>query len=174
MNHMCVLNIEPAGFQSFEHRFNGPAFLVIRESFLRAAEGNEDLRFVLLGLVFDDGTCQIAEFSTDTEDAVQDTFFSVFEVCEDMLGQYLSTCSGIFHPEVVSDAVLDSVVIKPFEPFVTDELTVCNQTFDAVTSEQSDEPLYDVDSLLEVGVPAFGQESEQDWERRMIIRYAQY
>ena len=97
---------------------------------------------MLPGLVFDDGTCQIAEFSTDTVDAVQDTFFSVFEVCEDMLGPYLFTCSGIFHPEVVSDAdvVLDSVVVKPFEPFVTDELTVCNQTFDAVTPEQSDEP----------------------------------
>ena len=108
--------------------------------------------------------------------AVQGTFFSVFEVCEDMLGPYLSTCSGIFHPEVVSDAdvVLDSVVVKPFELFVTDELTVCNQTFDAVTSEQSDEPLHDVDSLLEVGVHAFGQESEQDGERHMIIRYAQY
>lgn len=164
---MCVLNIEPAGFQTFEHRFNGLPFLVIREGFLRAAEGNEDLRFVLPGLVFDDGTCQIAEFSTDTVDAVQYTFFSVFEVCEDMLGPYLSTCSGIFHPEVVSDAdvVLDSVVVNPFEPFVTDELTVCNQTFDAVTSEQSDEPLHDVDSLLEVGVPAFLQESEQDGER---------
>ena len=70
MNHMCVLNIEPAGFQTFEHRFNGPLFLVIREGFLRAAEGNEDLRFVLPGLVFDDGTCQIAEFSTDAVDAV--------------------------------------------------------------------------------------------------------
>lgn len=84
-----------------------------------------------------------------------------------MLGPYLSTCSGIFPPppEVISDAdvVLDSIVVKPFEPFVTDELTICNQTFDAVMSEQSDEPLHDVDSLLEVGVPAFGQESEQDW-----------
>lgn len=156
---MCVLNIEHAGFQTFEHRFNGPPFFVIREGFLRAAEGNEDLRFVLPGLVFDDGTCQIAEFSTDMVDAVQDTFFSVFEVCEDMLGSYLSTCSGIFHPEVGSDedVVLDSVVVKPFEPFVTDELTVCNQTFDAVTSEQSDEPLHDVDSLLEVGVPRLGR-----------------
>ena len=65
-------------------------------------------------------------------------------------------------------------VVKPFEPFVTDELTVCNQTFDAVTSEQSDEPRHDVDSLLEVGVRAFLQESEQDGERHMIIRYAQY
>lgn len=169
---MCVLNIEPAGFQTFGHRFYGPPFLVIREGFLRAADGNEDLRFRLSGLVLDSGTCQIAEFSTDTVDAVQDTFFSVFEVCKDMLGPYLSTCSGIFHPEVVSDAdvVLDSVVVKPFEPFVTDELTVCNQTFDAVTSE----PLHDVDSLLEVGVPAFLQESEQDGERHMIIRYAQY
>ena len=69
---MCVLNIEPAGFQTFEHRFNGPPFLVIREGFLRVAEGNEDLLFVLPGLVFDDGTCQIAEFSTDTVDAIQD------------------------------------------------------------------------------------------------------
>lgn len=175
MNHMCVLNIEPAGFQTFEHRFNGPPFLVIRDGFLRAAEGNEDLRFVLPGHVFDDVTCQIAEFSADTVDAIQETFFSVFEVCEDMLGPCLSTYSGIFHPEVVSDAdvVLDSVVVKPFEPFVTDELMVCNQTLDAVMSEQSDEPLHDVDSLLEVGVPAFGQESKQDVERLMIIRYTQ-
>lgn len=41
----------------------------------------------------------------------------MFEVCEDMLGLYLSTCSGVFYPEVVSDGdvVLDSVVVKPFE-----------------------------------------------------------
>lgn len=34
-----------------------------------------------------------------------------------MLGPYLSTCSGVFYPEVVSDGdvVLDSVVVKPFE-----------------------------------------------------------
>ena len=87
-----------------------------------------------------------------------------------MLRPYLSTCSGIFHPEVVADAdmVLDSVVVEPLEPFVTDELAVCDQTFDAVASEQSDESLHDVDSFLAVGVPAFGQEPEQDGERHMI------
>ena len=174
MNHMRVLDIESAGFQTLKHVLDSPSFLICRESFLWAAERNEDLRFRLSGLVLDNGTCQIAEFSTDTVDAVQDTFFSVFEVCEDMLGPYLSTCSGIFHPEVVSDAgvVLDSVVVKTFEPFVTDELTVCNQTFDAVTSE----PLHDVDSLLEVGVPAFVQESEQgttyDYTLCPVLRYS--
>lgn len=173
---MRILNIEPAGFQALEHRFNGPSFLVSREGFLRAAEGNENLRLGLSGLVLDDSTGQIAELSADTIDTVQDAFFPVFEIDEDMLRTYLSTCSGIFHPEVVADAdmVLDSTVVKPFEPFVTDELPVCDQTFDAVASKQSNEPLHDIDSLLAVGVPAFGQEPEQDWERHMIIRYAQY
>lgn len=176
MNHMRILNIEPAGFQTLEHRLNGPSFLVRREGFLRAAEGYEDLRFGSPGLVFNDGAGKIAEFATDTIDTVQDTLFPVFEIGKDMLRPYLFTCSGIFNPEVVTDAdmVLDSVVVKPFEPFVTDELPVCDQTFDAVTSEQLDEPLHDIDSLLTAGVPAFGQESEQDGERHMIIRYAQY
>ena len=173
---MRILNIEPTGFQTFEHRFNGPSFLVSRESFLRVAEGYEDLRFRLPSLVFDDGTGQIAELSADPIDTVQDAFFPVSEIGEDMLRPYLAASPGIFHPEVVADTdvVLDSVVVKPFEPFVTDELPVCDQTFDAVTSEQSDEPLHDVDSLLAVGVPAFGQKPEQDGERHMIIRYAQY
>ena len=171
---MRILNIEPAGFQALEHRFNGPSFLVGREGLLRAAEGYEDLRFGLPGLALDDGAGQIAELTTNTIDAVQDAFLSVFEIGKDMLRPYLFTCSGIFHPEVVSDTdmVLDSTIVKPFEPFVTDELPVRDQTFDAVTSEQLDEPRHDIDSLLTVGVPAFGQEPEQDGERHMIIRYA--
>ena len=92
-----------------------------------------------------------------------------------MLRPYLFTCSGIFHPEVVTDAdmVLDRVVVEPLEPFVTDELPVCDQAFDAVAAKQADEPLHDIDSLPTVGVPAFRQEPEQDGERHMIIRYAQ-
>ena len=172
---MRILNIEPAGFQALEHRFNGPSFLVSRKSFFRAAEGYEDLRFGPPGLVFNDGAGKIAEFATDTIDAVQDTFFPVFEIGKDMLRPYLFTCSGIFNPEVVTyaDMVLDRVVVEPLEPFVTDELPVCDKAFDAVAAKQADEPLYDIDSLPTVGVPAFGQESEQDGERHMIIRYAQ-
>ena len=48
--------------------------------------------------------------------------------------------------------VLNGVVVKPLEPFVTHELTVCDQTFDAVTTKQADETLHDIDSLLAVGV----------------------
>ena len=33
--------------------------------------------------------------------------------------------------------------------------------------------LHDIEALLAVGVPAFGQEPEQDGKRHMIIRYAQ-
>ena len=132
MNHMRILNIEPAGFQAFEHRFNGPYFLVSRKGFLRVAEGYEDLRFWPPGLVFNDGAGKIAEFATDTIDTVQDTLFPVFEIGKDMLRTYPSTCSGIFHPEVVADAdmVLDRVVVEPLEPFVSDELPVCDQAFD--------------------------------------------
>ena len=172
---MRILNIEPAGSKTLEHRFNGPSFLASRKGFFRVAEGYEDLRFGSPGLVFNDGAGKIAEFATDTIDTVQDTLFPVFEIGKDMLRPYLFTCSGIFNPEVVTDAdmVLDRVVVEPLEPFVTDELPVCDQAFDAVTTKQADEPLHDIDSLLAVGVPAFGQEPEQDWERHMIIRYAQ-
>ena len=172
---MRVLDIEPAGFQTFEHGLDSPSFLISREGFLRAAEGNEDLRFWLSGLVLDDGTGQIAEFTTDTVDAVQDTFLSVFEIGEDVLSPYLSVGPGIFYPEVVTDAdmVLDSVIVEPFEPLVTDELTVFDQAFDTVTTEQSDEPLHDIDSFLAIGVSPLRQQPEQDGERHMIIRYAQ-
>ena len=172
---MRILNIEPAGFKTLEHRFNGPSFLVSRKGFLRATEGDEDLRLRLSGLVLDNGTGQIAEFATDTIDAVQDSLFPVFEIGKDMLRPYLFTCSGIFHSEVVTDAdmVLDRVVVEPLEPFVTDELPVCDKAFDAVAAKQADEPLHDIDSLPTVGVPAFRQEPEQDGERHMIIRYAQ-
>ena len=173
---MRILNIEPTGFPTLEHRFNGPSFLVCRKGFLRAAEGNEDLWLRFAGLVLDDGTGQIAEFSADPIDTVQDAFLSVFVISKDMLSPYLSTCSGILHPEVVSDAdmVLNGVVVKPLELFVTDELSVCDQAFDAVAAKQADKPLYDSDSLLTVGVPAFWQEPEQDGKRHMILRYAQY
>ena len=50
----------------------------------------------------------------------------MFEISEDMLRTYLSTRSWIFNPEVITDAdmVLDSTVVKPLEPFVTDELPI--------------------------------------------------
>lgn len=172
---MSVLDIESAGFQSFEHRFNGPSFLVSRQGILRSAEGNEDLRLKLAGLVFDYSARQVAEFTTDTVDAMQNAFFPMLEVGEDMLGADFLTCPWIFHPEVVTDAdmVLDSVVIEPFEPFISDELTVCDQTFDTITTKQTNKPLHDIDSFRAVGVPSFGKKPEQYGERHMIIRYAQ-
>ena len=50
---MSILNIEPTGFQTLEHRFNGPSFLIGRKGFLGFAEGHEDLRFGLPGLIHD-------------------------------------------------------------------------------------------------------------------------
>ena len=82
---MRILNIEPTGFQALEHRFNGPSFLVSREGFLRATEGNEDLWLRLSGLVLDDSTGQIAELSADPVDSVQDTLLPMFEIGKDML-----------------------------------------------------------------------------------------
>ena len=143
MNHIRIHNIEPAGFQTLEHCFYSPSFLISREGFLRAAEGDEDLWLRLPVLVLDDGAGQVAELSADPVDAMQDTFFPVFEIGEDMLG------------------------------FAADELPVRHQALDAGASEQPDEPLHDIYSLLAVGVPAFGQEPEQDWEQHVIIRYAQ-
>ena len=62
----------------------------------------------------------------------------MFEVVEDVQSTYLLTGSRVFHPKVVTDAdmVLDSVVVKPLEPFVSDELPVCNQAFDAIPTKQ--------------------------------------
>lgn len=176
MNHMRILDIEPAGFQPLEHRFDGPSFLVSRERFLRTAEGYENLRFRLSGLVLEEGSGQVTELPANSVDAIQDAFLPVFEIGKDMLRSYLFTRSWIFHPEVVADAdmVLNGVVVKPLEPFVTHELTVCDQTFDAVTTKQADETLHDIDSLLAVGVSSFRQEPEQDGKRHIIIRYAQY
>lgn len=172
---MRVLDIEPAGFQAFEHGLGSPSFLLGRECFFRSAERNEDLRFRLSSLVLDNGTGQIAEFSTDTIDTVQDAFLSMFDIGEDVLGPYLSVGSWVFHPEVVKDAdmVLDSVVVEPFEPLITDKLTVRYQAFDTVTTEQADEPLHDIDSFLAIRVSPLGQQSEQDGERHMIVSYAQ-
>ena len=128
----------------------------------------------LSGLVLDNGTGQIAEFTTDTIDTVQDEFLSMFEIGEDVLGPYLSVGSWVFHPEVVADAdmVLDSVFVEPFEPLITDKLTVRYQAFDTVTTEQADESLYDIDFFLAIGVSPLGQQSEQDGERHMIVSYA--
>lgn len=97
-----------------------------------------------------------------------------FEIGDDMLRPYRFSCSGILHPEVITDAdmVLDSISVEPLETFVTDELPVCDQAFDTITSKQADEPLNNIDSLLAVGVPELGQEAEQGWKQHLIIRYA--
>ena len=116
---MRVLDIELAGFQAFEHGLGSPFFLLGRECFFRSAERNEVLRLRLSGLVFDNVSGQIAEFTTDTVYTMQDAFFPVFEIGEDILSPYLSSSSGIFRPEVVKDAdmVLYSVFVEPTEPF---------------------------------------------------------
>ncbi|MDD7456155.1 MAG: hypothetical protein PUK70_07930 [Bacteroidales bacterium] len=82
MSHMRVLDIELAGFQAFEHGLGSPSFLLGRECFFRSAERNEVLRLRLSGLVFDNVSGQIAEFTTDTVYTMQDAFFPVFEIGE--------------------------------------------------------------------------------------------
>lgn len=173
---MSIFNIEPTGFQALEHRFNGPSFLIGRKGFLGFAEGHEDLRFGLPGLILDHGSGQVAELATDTIDVVQNPFLPMFEVVEDVLSTYLLTGSRVFHPKVVTDAdmVLDSVVVKPLEPFVFDELPVCYQAFDAIPTKQADESLHNVYPFFVIGVPAFGQQPKQDGERHMIVSYAQH
>lgn len=171
---MSVLNIESAGFQALEHRFNGPSLLIRRKGLLGFAEGHEDLRFRLPGLVLDHSSGQVAKFATDAVDTMQYLFFTMTEVSKDMLGADMFSGPGIFYPEVVADAdmVLDGIVIEPLEPFVSDELTVGNEAFDAILTEQADEPLHDVYPLLVIGISPFGQQPEQDGERHMIISYA--
>ena len=46
--------------------------MATRKSFLRLAEGHEDLGLRLSGLVLDDGTGQIVELSADPIDAIHD------------------------------------------------------------------------------------------------------
>ncbi len=53
--------------------------------------------------------------------------------------------------------ILDSVIVEPLEPFVSDELTVSDKAFDAAPAEQADEPRHDINSLLVIGVPPFGR-----------------
>lgn len=52
--------------------------------------------------------------------------------------------------------ILDSVIVEPLEPFVSDELTVSDKAFDAAPAEQADEPRHDINSLLVIGVPRSG------------------
>lgn len=158
MDHMSVLNVEPAGFQTLEHRFNGPSFLVRRKGFLGVAEGYKDLRFGFPGLVLDHGSRQVAELSADAVDVVQSPFLLMFEIIEDMQGTYLLAGPRVFHPEVVPDAdmILGSVIVEPLEPFESDELTVSDKAFDAAPAEQADEPRHDINSLLVIGVPRLG------------------
>ena len=174
MDHMSVLDIEPAGFQTLEHRFNAPSFLVRRKGFLGFAEGYKDLRFGFPGLVLDHGSGQVAELSADAVDVAQNPLLPMFEIIEDVPGTYLLAGPRVFHPEVVPDAdmILDSVIVEPLEPFESDELTVSDKAFDAAPAEQPDEPLHDINSLLVIGVPPFGQQAEQDGERHVVVRYA--
>ena len=86
---MSVLDIEPAGFQTLEHRFNGSSFLVRRKGFLGVAEGYKDLRVGFPALVLDHGSRQVAELSADAVDVVQNPLLPMFEIIKDVLGTYL-------------------------------------------------------------------------------------
>jgi|GEM_PF-6870714 len=49
--------------------------------------------------------------------------------------------------------VLDGIIVEPLEPFVTDELPVCDQAFDAVMTKQADEPVSAQDVKTYVNLP---------------------
>lgn len=64
--------------------------------------------------------------------------------------------------------IQNSVIVKPLEPFISDELAVSDKAFDAAHAEQPDEPLHDINSLFVIGVPPFGRQPEQDGERHTL------
>lgn len=115
---MSVLDIEPAGFQTLEHRFNGPSFLVRGKGFLGFAEGYKDLRFVFPGLVLDNGSGQVAELSADAVDVAQNPLLPMFEIIEDVPGTYLLAGPRVFHPEVVPDADMILVSLRSCLNFI--------------------------------------------------------
>ena len=119
---------------------------------------------------------KIDVFSLMEERFVVELFLSDLQVIEEPPGADSLTGGGLDDPEVLSDPdiVTYSMFIEPSNPFLSDELPVCDKAVNAVGSEQSHEPFQDFPSFVPIGVAPLWKKAENQRKRYPFIGYSQH
>ena len=161
-----VLDVEAAGLQGFEARFDLPAHFIDVDGFLRLVEGEDYLEFGLAVAVLHPCGGEVAVLAVDEVDAVKMSRLSDLEVKERPESLEVAAVARLVHPEVLADAyvVAYAVVVEPSYPSLADELPVGDEAVDGGLAEELDVPLHQFYPLLGVGVAFLWEEPEQQRE----------
>ena len=171
---MGVLNVESGGLHGSEHGFNLPALLIRENCAFRPVKADEYLQFRHTIGVFNPAACKIDVFSLMEERFVVELFLSDLQVIEEPPGADSLTGGRRDDPEVLSDPdiVTYSMFIGPSNPFLSDELPVCDKAVNAVGSAQSHEPFQDFPSFVPIGAAPLWKQAENQRKRYPFIGYS--
>lgn len=176
ITHMCVLDIESRGFHGLECRFNLPAFLIGPNSYLRTVEAYEDLQFRYSFGILDPAAGKIHILPFMDEELVEKLLLSDLEVIEEPPCTHFLSGRWLDYPEILpdSDIVTYSDGIEPSKPFLSDKFPVSDKTINALGSEKTDKTFHNFLALFPVGIPAFWQETENQWESYTLVGDAEH
>ena len=176
ITHMGVLYVKSGGFHGSECRFYLPSLLVGHDSTLGAIETYENLQLRNSIGVFDPAACKIDILAFVKKKLVVEFLLSDFEIVEQPPRANSLTCGRLYNPEVLpdTDIISDAIAVEPSNPFLSDELSVSDQTIDTVMSEKSDEPLHDFLTFFPVGIAPFREKTENQRESNSLVCHAQH
>lgn len=166
VGEMCVFDVEPAGLQGFEARFDLPAGFIGLDGLLGSVERQEYLEFGLAVAVLHPCGGEVAVLFVDKVDALKVFRLSDFEVMERPESLEVAAVARLAHPEVLADAyvVAYAVVVEPSYPSLADELPVGDEAVDGGLAEELDVSLHQFYPLLGVGVAFLREKPEQQRE----------
>lgn len=165
---MGVLNVEAGGFHGLENRLDLPAFLIGRDSSFGTVEAYEDLQFRNSVGVLYTAPSKIDILTLVKEELMVEFLFSHPEVIEEPPCTYPLAGGRPHNPEVLpdTDVIPDAPTVQPFNPFLSYELPVSDQTVDAFLSETTDEPLHDFLTFFPIGIASFRKNAEKSAEKQ--------
>lgn len=176
VTHVGILDVEAGGFHCLESRLDLPAFLIGQDSAFGTVEAYEDLQFRNPVGVFDPASGKIDILALVEEEFMVKFLLSYPEVIEEPPCTYPLAGGRLDNPEVLSDTyvISDAPAVQPFNPFLSDELPVSDQTIDTVMSEKSDEPFHDFLTFFPIGIAPFRKKTENQREGNSLVCHAQH
>ena len=70
--------------------------------------------------------------------------------------------------------ISDAPAVEPFNPFLSDELSVSDQTIDTVMSEKVDESLHDFLTFFPIGIASFREKAKNQREGNSLVCHAEH
>lgn len=170
---MGAFDIEAARFHALEHRLHPPPEFVHLKSFLCIAIRDEDLQLGFTLLVLDFRAGQAAGLSINVVDSVKMLTLTKFQVVEQPARPRFLAVSEDTEVLAYPDVLVDASCVQIARPFAPDELTVCHQKVDGVLSGEANEPVYEFNPFLGIGVATLVRRLEHDGESHPVVDDAQ-